>query len=300
MRWLYRWLVGTRMLLQRGRDFSPAAARTPLVAATAGLALLAIAGAFAPHWIAFAQRLEFEVASVKVSDTNQDFEFRPRRTGDRVSIHMTHIANVITYAYHIPYYRVINYDKSPIAYDWYDIDAKTNGRADDDQVRLMFQSLLEDRFQFKMHRETREMPEYVITLAKAKSKMTPASSGDLMKFEIEGRPRTWPKGRCGITSWRSGLRLICHAAPAREIVSAITGYLGAPVADQTGITGTYDILLRFQDDRRPPDAEPGPPDAEPAPPLASALNAELGLKLEKGKGPVEVLVIDRLTKPAEN
>jgi hypothetical protein len=77
-------------------------------------------------------------------------------------------------------------------------------------------------------------------------------------------------------------------------VSAISGYLESPVADQTGLTGTYDLILRFIDEMRPQ------PNAEPAPSLASALEAGLGLKLEKGKGPVEVLVIDHLAKPSEN
>lgn len=270
----------------------PSAAGIRLGIAAASLVL---AGALAPHWIAFAQRPEFDVASVKVSDQNQDFGFTPRRVGNRVSIHMTHIATVITYAYHIPYYQMINYDKSPIAYEWYDIDAKMSSDATEDQVRLMFQSLLEERFQLKVHREERELPEYLLTVAKGKSKMTPASSGETMKYDIHGRQGTWPKGRCADTAWKDGSRIICHAASMGEIDSSIRAELKAPLSDQTGLTGTYDLILHFIPDRMllRPDAEPGPS-------LESALKAELGLNLEKRKGPVEVLVIDRLAKPSDN
>ncbi len=187
-----RLLERIEMLLRRGRRVSPAVARIPAVAAAAVLAILALLGALAPHWIAFAQRMEFEVASVKTS-AGGPFEFVPRRSGDRVSIHMSHIASVITYAYHIPFYQVIGYDKTPIAYEWYDIDATVAQDATEDQVRLMFQSLLEDRFKFKIHRETRELPEYELTIAKDKAKLKPASDDELMKLEIEGRPMTWPE-----------------------------------------------------------------------------------------------------------
>jgi uncharacterized protein (TIGR03435 family) len=269
-------------------------ARIPAGAAAAVLAILALAGALAPHWIAFAQRMEFEVASVKTS-AGGEFEIAPRRSGDRVSLHMSHIASVITYAYRIPFFQVIGYDKTAVASEWYDIDAKVGHDAAEEQVRLMFQSLLEDRFKFKVHRETRELPEYELTIAKDKPKMTPASDDELMKLEIEGKHFTWPKGNCGITGWLEGAHLICHAATMEQIVSAISGGLGAPVADRTGLTGSYDLNLRVISDGQKPRE-----DAEPGPSLPAALQSELGLKLEKGKGPVEVLVIDHMEKPSEN
>lgn len=287
-----RLLQRIELVLRHGRHFSTTVSRMPLSVAAGSLLALAVAGALAP---CFAQRLEFDVASVKVSAPNQEFGFVVRRVGDRVSIHMAHIATVINYAYRIPLSQVINYDKSPIAYEWYDIDAKTKADATEDQVRLMFQTLLEDRFQFKAHRETRELPEYMLTLSNGKSKMTPAKLDEPMKFQLEGRQLSWPKGRCGNTAWTDGSRIICHAAPMSELASALHSELGAPVADHTGLTGTYDLILYFSSGRTPPR-----PDADEGPSLAAALKGELGLKLEKGKGPVEVFVIERLTKPTEN
>ena len=254
----------------------------------------ALVGAFAVCWIASAQRPEFEVASVKTS-AGGPFQFAPQRTGDRVSIHMTHIGSVIPYAYHIPFYRLVGYEQSRIAYDWYDIDAKAPAGASDEQVRQMFQALLEDRFQLKFHRETREMAQFELTIAKAKAKMTEASDDEVMTVEIEGRKLAAHRGNCIISAWLSGDHLTCHAVTAEKIASTIEGALHGPVADHTGLTGLYDLDLRFvsENQRAREDAEPGPP-------LAAALQEELGLKLEKGKGPVEVMVIDHLEKPSEN
>ena len=281
------------MLLLRGREFSPAAARAPVAAAALVLAGVAAAGALAPHWIAFAQRLEFEVASVKTSNGGP-FEFAPRRSGDRVSIHMTHIGGVITYAYHIPYYRLIGYDKTAIAYEWYDIDAKLGRDATEDQVRLMFQSLLEERFKLKVHRETRELPEYELAIGKGKPRITPSGGGP-MTVTIEGKHWTPGAGTCSTTSWRDGARIVCHAANMAKIAEELSGLLGAPVADRTGLTGTYDLNVRYVPDNRTLDA-----DMEPGPSLVDAVQQELGLKLEKGKGPVDVIVIDHIEKPSPN
>jgi uncharacterized protein (TIGR03435 family) len=160
----------------------------------------------------------------------------------------------------------------------------------------MFQSLLEERFKLKVHRETRDVPEYQLTIAqsKAKPKLTPSKEGPLT-VTIEGRSLTQPAGKCGTSLWQEGSHIVCHAADMATIVSQLSGLLAAPVADQTGLTGTYDVnLLYIPDDRQLK------PDAPPGPSLAEAIQEEWGLKLEKGKGPVEVLVIDQLEKPSEN
>jgi uncharacterized protein (TIGR03435 family) len=80
-----------------------------------------------------------------------------------------------------------------------------------------------------------------------------------------------------------------------QLVSSLTGQLRVPIVDGTGLTGTYDAHLQFLPDERKLDA-----DAPPVASLADALREELGLRLEKGKAPVEVLVIDHIEKPSEN
>ena len=166
--------------------------------------------------------------------------------------------------------------------NWFDIDARAGRDATDDQVREMFQSLLEDRFKLKVHREDRDIPEYELTMGKGKSKLTPAREGS--------RP-----GRCGTSVEREGSHLVCHAATMERIVAEVGGNLKAPVVDRTGLNGFYDLNLRFIAEEQKLDA-----DLEPGPSLTQAIQEELGLKLEKSKGPVEVLVIDHMEKPSQN
>jgi uncharacterized protein (TIGR03435 family) len=283
------------MLLRRRREFSPVASRIPLGAAALALAVLAIAGALAPHWIAFAQRPEFEVASVKPDTIPGPVNFVPRRSGDRITMHNTQPYMMIFYAYRLTAnYQVVGYPDFPEGWRWYDIDARAGHDATDDEVRLMFQSLLADRFQLRLHRETRELPEYELTPGKGQPRMTPSSEAP-MTVTIEDRRFTQRPGTCGISLWLEGSHLVCHAAPLEKIVAQVIGQLGAPVVDRTGLTGAYDLNVHFIPDRQKLDA-----DAPPGPSLGDALQEELGLKLVKGKGPVEVLVIDHMEKPSEN
>jgi uncharacterized protein (TIGR03435 family) len=284
------------MLLRRGREFSPATSRVSVGAATLALAALAAGGALAPHWIAFAQRPEFEVASVKVNTTNGPMDAVPRRSGDLIMMHNTQPYSMVYYAYRLNgAYQMVGYARLPDGWNWFDIDARAGRDATDDQVRLMFQSLLEDRFKLKVHRETRDIPEYELAVAKGKPKLTPSRSDEPMAVTIEEKRFTQSAGTCGISSWREGLHLICHAAPIEKIVAALSGSLQAPVVDRTGLTGTYDLNVLFIPEDRRLNA-----DTESGPSLDAALQAELGLKLEKGKGPVEVLVIDHMEKPSPN
>ncbi|HVW08030.1 MAG TPA: TIGR03435 family protein [Bryobacteraceae bacterium] len=116
-----------------------------------------------------------------------------------------------------------------------------------------------------------------------------------MTVTIEDRTFTPRPGRCAVSLWRDGAHLICHAAGIDAVTAAISNELRSPVADRTGLTGTYDVNVRFVPEDRRMDA-----DLATGPPLADALQEELGLRLEKGKGPVEVIVIENMEKPTEN
>ena len=185
----------------------------------------------------------------------------------------------------------------PNEYTWYDIDAKIGRDATEDDVRVMFQSLLADRFKLRTHRETRDLPEYEVVMAKDKAKLTPASAEERMKVDFEGRRFTWPKGDCGVTLWTEGSRLICHAATIDKIVASIGNEKRGPIVDHTGLSGTYDVNLLFTSEHSKPRTDDGPP---AAPLLEEALRSELGLKVQRTKGPVEVVVIDRAEKPTVN
>ena len=283
------------MLVRHGRVFSPAAARKAISLAVLALAGLATAAALAPHWIAFAQRPEFEVVSVRENTNNGYPDFRPRRSSELFMMHNTRISFLVNYAYDITVTQVNGYERFRESDKWYDIDARIPNGATDEQVRLMVQSLLEDRFKFKTHRENREITQYALVVDKGKAKVSPATDRP-MNLTIEGRRISQPEGTCGVSLWREGARWTCHAASIDKIVATAGSMMEAPVVDRTGLNGSYDVNVRFIDDdrrRRDPDAPLGPT-------FEQALREELGLSLEKGKGEIEVLVIDHMEKPSEN
>lgn len=245
---------------------------------------------------AFVQRPEFEVASVKENTTNGVPNMTPRRSGDLIIMHNTRLFALFNYAYRLTEpYQIEGYDRFPESWKWYDIEARTPAGATDDQVRLMFQSLLADRFKVKVHRETKEMPQFEAVLDKGKSKLTPASSEELLKVTLEGKPFTQRSGACSVTFWTEGAHLICHAGNIGAILTAAGAQLHAPVVDHTGLTGTYDLNILYLPEERRLD-----PNAPPAASFEQALQEELGLKLQKTRGPFEVLVIDHIEKPGDN
>jgi uncharacterized protein (TIGR03435 family) len=257
--------------------------------------LLIVAASFA-----FAQpppaKPAFEVASVRVNTTNGPSDMRgPRRSGDSVVIHNTQLYSVLFYAYHLNgNYQMVGSTRLPDGWNWYDIEARAAASATDDQVRLMFQSLLEDRFKLKVHRETRDLPEYQLTISKGKPKLTASKPGP-MTVTIEGKTFTQREGACSTSGWQEGVHTICHAADMVTIAGQFSSALAAPVADQTGLQGTYDLNVLYV-----PDDLQLKSDGPARPSLIDAIQAELGLKLEKTKGPVEVLVVDHLEKPSDN
>lgn len=284
------------LLLRSDREFSPAATRRAVGAATVALAVLAAAGVMAPRWIAFAQRLQFEVVSLKRNTVNGGIDGRPRRSGDLVIMHNTQMWSMLFYAYHLRgAYQVVGYKDFPDDQRWFDLDARIGRDATEDEVRLMMQSMLEDRFKLKVHRETREIPEYQLSLGKGKPKLDPPVEGPTMTVTIEDRKVPTREGTCGGSLWNDGTHVTCHAATIDKLIAQLSGNLEAPVADQTGLTGTYDLHIHYVPEKR----RIKNPDLELGPTIGQAV-AELGLKLEKGKGPVEVLVIDHMEKPSEN
>ena len=96
--------------------------------------------------------------------------------------------------------------------------------------------------------------------------------------------------------------MVAVGTPLAQIVPLLSQLTGRPVVDRTGLTGTYDLQLTFTPDQLPPG--PAPPGAPPidtnGPSLFTALQEQLGLKLDSQKGPLEVLVIDRMERPTDN
>jgi uncharacterized protein (TIGR03435 family) len=147
----------------------------------------------------------------------------------------------------------------------------------------MFQTLLEDRFQLKVHREKRELAAYDLVVAKGGPKLVAAPSRSAKPGIGFGSNSSWAEFR------RDGKHLVGKSASVEEMVVVLTAQMRAPVRDRTGIAGTYDFDLAFSTGV----------DGSDKPVLATAIH-DLGLNLVKSKGMFEVLVIDQLQKPTSN
>jgi uncharacterized protein (TIGR03435 family) len=176
--------------------------------------------------------------------------------------------------------------------------------------------LLEDRFQLKSHREARQLPVYALVAGKGGPKLPAPKDAacvdtDSDRGSAPGQPVTVPCGHVKIAMSNSGVQMLGAAVPMSELVKMLSGALGRSVIDKTGFTGRFDLHLEFTPDMAaaglPPSAVPAPDPSGAAPPagmtnpsIFSAIQEQLGLKLESTKGTVEVLVIDRVERPSAN
>lgn len=170
-----------------------------------------------------------------------------------------------------------------------DADLETYRKVTDPiQHAPMLQKILADRFAMKFHYETKELPVYALVVAKSGSRMT----------EIE--PAIGPNGMKdgGSREVRRG-QIRSMGQPMKPLVNQLTIELKRAVVDRTGLTGFYNFTLRWT-----PDEGAAPvtdaADANAAPSIFTALQEQLGLKLEKTRAPLQVLVIDHLERPSAN
>lgn len=173
--------------------------------------------------------------------------------------------------------------------DRYDIEAKTADPIDEDQVLIALQNLLADRFGLRLHREMKDEPVYFLTVVKGGIKM---SAGDCVSVKKDYPNECWQQGKNGANytlDWR-GVRLSDIGGVAyRTLVGQLSGIVRRSVIDKTGLQGTYDVHLRW-----------GTDSDSSGPSIFDALETQLGLKLEPGRGPVEYLIVDRVEKPTAN
>ena len=237
---------------------------------------------------------QFEVASVKVSknpETGGDVQVTPGRfRGKDLALQW-----LILVAY-----RLKSGHLSGDLPDWtisqrYDIDAKTGDASGEDQILLALQTLLRDRFQLKEHLETRQEPVYFLMVGKNGSKM-PTGSCVPKKQDLPNECySSTSQGLVTTMEWRG----VPMSAPAGVAYRSLSGHLtvnNRPVIDKTGLTGTFDVHLRWARDPGTLDvpADPG------APSIFDAVQEQLGLKLEPGRGPVEYMVVDHVERPSGN
>jgi uncharacterized protein (TIGR03435 family) len=200
--------------------------------------------------------------------------------------------------------------------DTYDIAAKAEDGAGIAQMAgPMMQALLEERFKLRMHREPKEVPVYFLTVAKGGPKLDPTKEGSCVTIDINhpptpvaGQPRPVRCGSQGMSLKDGIVTLSSRGATTGLLASdaALTRVVGRPIIDKTGLTAQFDIHLEFAPDASAPAASgeaaapPSTPAALPAGPSIFEALQQLGLRLEPGKGSVEILLIDQLERPSEN
>jgi uncharacterized protein (TIGR03435 family) len=170
----------------------------------------------------------------------------------------------------------------------------------------MAQSLLAERFQLKAHWETREMPTYNLVPAKNGIKLKPSQDQSPISIETGPvNPASPPRGTQRMIGKPSpsgfSLSFSGDAVPIDTLASIFQSYAGRPLFDKTGLSGLFDVKLEFFLETSGSNPATLPAAAEPSGPIfATAIEEQLGLKLESARGPVEVLVIDSVQKPSEN
>jgi uncharacterized protein (TIGR03435 family) len=239
----------------------------------------------------------FDVVSIK-RDVSGAFPVGPeaRRGGSFVAINAT-LERIVRFAYDLPEYRVIG---GP---DWarstrFDVEARAARDLSADQIKTMVQALLKDRFQLVSRREQREGAVYALLMAHDDKRLGPnlrpaaagcaAPTGPGAKME----ERRTPNG--GVATKRT-------CATMAVLTSILADGLQAPVDDKTSLMGLWDYELSFTGQRRrAATAAAAAQDPNDAPVLVTAVQEQLGLKLDAGRGPVDVLVIESATQPTEN
>ena len=262
-------------------------------------------------WRASAQK--FAVASIKPATPGEHFMFGVRpMPGCRINATNVTLKLLIEIAYGLEDFQLIG-GQGWMEAARYNIEAKPDSPVGPNEWKEMLKSLLADRFQLAFHRETKELPVYALLLAKKDGKLGPgmveSKEGGCIERDPSkplGPPDPGQPPFCGNVLGGAS-QLTATAAILGDIAPMLSRAVGRKVIDKTGLTGKYDITLKYTPDenQRPKMAAPGvPPPPGPAeapgPSLFTALQEQLGLKLEPQKAPVEILVIDRAEKPLEN
>ncbi len=235
---------------------------------------------------------EFEVATIKPSKPDQPGKAFTVRGTEVMTINTT-VTDMITMAYGVHVRQVIGMPGWAET-DKFDVTGKAEGGAlpNLNQFRVMIQKLLADRFQLKFHHDKKELSVYALTVGKNGPKLTKNESNSTLPGLMFRGPGNLP-GR---------------NATMEEFAGVMQGaVLDRPVVDQTGLQGRWDFQLLWTPDEtqfaqlRGPGAPPAPPPGtDTQPDLFTAIQQQLGLKLESTKAQTDVLVIDKVEKPSEN
>jgi len=231
----------------------------------------------------------FEVATIKLTDPNFG-GILIQYPGGTLSLRGFTLKDIIGFAYDMDNRQIFNIPKA-LESERYDVVGKADKplNPSSNEAKEMLQTLLADRFQLKFHRETREIPIYVLTVAKGGHKMKPRTEGD------GGAPTSLLFRGANLPGRNTSIAML--AGGLQKLV------LDRPIIDKTGLTGNFDFDLAWRPDGTQFGGRggtlPAASDSDRAD-IFTAMQEQLGLKLDATRGPGEVIVIDKVEKPSEN
>jgi uncharacterized protein (TIGR03435 family) len=230
-------------------------------------------------------QLAFEVASVKENKTIAGGGTMRMMPGGGITAQHMPARSLITVAYQLQSFQLMGMP-GWAAETYYDINAKTAEPATREQSLEMLQGLLVDRFKLTFHREPREVDGYVLVQARN------GVLGPKLKqsaFDCATAFATTPQCKQGsVTHSSAGSSMKAVGAELSRLLQLVIGQVGAPVSDETKLTGTFDFDIQWSNEVAPTNDLTS---------IYTALQEQLGLKLEKRRVSTEVFVIDRLERP---
>jgi uncharacterized protein (TIGR03435 family) len=235
-------------------------------------------------------RLTFEVASIRPSQSSAGavFGIKPLPGGSGYTAQNVPFKLMMSLMYKVPMRQILG-GPDWINTDRFDIEARTDHPSSVDELHVMFQNLLADRFNLRFHKDMKEGPVYALTVEKSGLKMKADGSGQAFGIPIVPAPGG------GFTGTR---------VPMQYLIWWLGQQLqndGRPVVDETGLGQSYDFTLKFAP-QLPPNisSDSLPPEMQNLPSIFDAVKQQLGLKLEAQRGPVEYYIIENVDKPSAN
>jgi bla regulator protein blaR1 len=237
-------------------------------------------------------RPHFEVASIKRNVSVNQLSSMNGEPGGRMAVTNHTLLNIIRQVYRLQRYQVVG-GPDWVDKDHWDILAKAAGDAPFDQLLKMMEPLLADRFKLLTHREAREMPVYALVLTRPDGRLGPQVKPSMVDCEAiaaaaksGGTPPPAVGGgpRCGININNNQLRM--SAKRMTDLARNLSIMTDRFVVDRTGLNGIFDLELQWNE--------------VDGPSLATAMQEQLGLKLDTQRAIVDVLVIDSAQRPAQD
>jgi uncharacterized protein (TIGR03435 family) len=242
---------------------------------------------------------KFNIASIKRSAPDSD-TFMKAHPGGRLDISRATLKTLTALAYRLQPFQVAG-GPAWVRSEYFSVNTKAAETPSEDRLFLMMQALLAERFSLKLHFETKEKPVYVLVVGKIGKRSPPGlqvtTEGSCVR--VDGAAPPDPKA-CGSLGM-GGNHLEAREVSMSRVAEALTRVLDRKVIDRTGRPERFNVSLRWAPGQHQvlpsSDAMELPPDT---PSIFTALQEQLGLKLEPSKAPVELLVIDHAERPSEN